>query len=109
VARCFPTILSTISSHVIEEIIICLEHPVFESLELHEWEVMASLFAAPRFSGLRSIHFRIFGLRGMDDRALEVLIKERLGQCASRGILSVETGQSRGDRLMPAKLVPTTM
>jgi len=94
-ATCFPSILSTTASHAVEEITICLEHPTLESLELREWEVMVSLFDAPQFSGLRRILFRIFGLTGMDERALEMLIKERLAECTSRGILSVETGNSR--------------
>jgi hypothetical protein len=99
-ASCFPSILSTIASYAVEEIIICLEHPVLEALELRDWEVMESLFVASRFLRLRSIQFRVFGLTGMNDRALEKLIKEKLGQCASLGILSVETGKSRVNPLL---------
>ena len=104
-ASCFPSILSTITSHTVEEITICLEHPVLEALKLHEWEFMASLFAAPRFSTLGRIHFRVFGLTGMDDKALERFIEEKLWQCASRGILSLETGTSRANPLLPGKIL----
>jgi hypothetical protein len=102
-------ILSTISSHAIEEIIVCLEHPVLEALELREWQVMASLFASPQFSGLRSVHFRVFGLMGIDDRTLEMLIQERLGQCGSHGTLSVKTGKSRANPLWPEQLLQTAI
>jgi hypothetical protein len=108
-ANGLPSILSTTASHVVEEIVICLEHPVLEALEPREWDVMAILFATPQFYSLRNVHFRVFGLKGMDERALEMLLKERLGQCASRGILSVETGSSRVNPLVPGKLMQTAI
>ena len=103
----FLSILSATASHVIEEIVICIEHPALETFALHEWEVMASLFDAPRFSGLRNIQFRVFGLTGKDEKALEMLINERLGTCSSRGILSIETYNSRANALAPGLVVQT--
>jgi hypothetical protein len=87
--RSFPTILSTVTSYKVKEIVLVADNTGFHSLEPHDWEFMASVLASPQFACLESIRCRSVG--AADDGPTEELIKKGLEQCASRGILSVET------------------
>jgi hypothetical protein len=73
----------------VKEIVLVADNTGFHSLETHDWEFMASVLASPQFACLESIRCRSVG--AADDGPTEELIKKGLEQCASRGILSVET------------------
>jgi hypothetical protein len=73
----------------VQKITLVADNTGFHSLEPLDWEVMASVLASSQFLRLKKIHFRSVGAE--DDSPTEELIKKGLEQCASRGILSIES------------------
>jgi hypothetical protein len=93
--------LSQIKSSQMEELRFLIEVDFFHDLNQIDWNMLADLFARPRFSGLKKIQFDVQRVGCVNTSSADGWIRRKLPGCDARGILSIRDARYAPDKVGP--------